>query len=343
MKRNEFLKGIGILGAGAMLPGKALADTAAAAKSGAGCVLIPTETEGPFPLDLTTDHAGTYFRSDVREDRTGAKLYLKMKIFGKDNCTPMVNARVNIWHCDKDGLYSGYYNSMNTGSTAATANMTWLRGYQMTDAYGEVSFVTIFPGWYSGRTMHIHFQVYVSSSYKVVSQMTCDVTAKNKVYSDNSSLYTKGADPQSPTTDNIFSDGYQYQTFTLTKNADGTYNAYMEVSVAGNGSGSSGTTGIHEPETGGQFTLGQNFPNPHTGYTSIPFTLNTASYVQVDIYDLQARKVATIDKGTLSAGDYKVPVDFESLGIPSGNYLYQLQVSNSNGVFRQVKMMTAAR
>lgn len=343
MKRSDFLKGLGVLGAGAAIPFKSLADTGTTAAKGTGiCVLIPTETEGPFPLDLTTTNAATYFRSDVRETKPGVTLHLKMKIFGVDNCTPMTNVRVNIWHCDKDGIYSGYYNTMNTGSTPATANETWLRGYQMTDAYGEVNFVSIFPGWYSGRTCHIHFQVYVSSNYKAVSQMTFDVTAKNALYTSHSSIYTKGADPLSPSGDNIFSDGYQYQLASLTENTDGSYTAYLEVSVSGSGTG---TTGIahHEPETGGQFVLGQNFPNPHNGYTTVPFTLNTTSQVQLDIYDLQARKIASIDKGLLSAGDHNIGIDFAALGIVSGSYLYQLQVSNPDGRFRQVKMMTVVR
>ncbi len=349
MKRNEFLKGLGLLGAGTLLPGTSVitGSTASAKTTGttANCHLIPTETEGPFPLDLTTNNSATFFRTDVRENRTGAKLNLTMRIYGIDNCTPMTNARVNIWHCDKDGIYSGYAGGMNQGGSAST---TWLRGYQMTDAYGEVKFTTIFPGWYSGRTMHIHFQVYVSSSYRVVSQMTCDVAQKNAVYASNSGLYTKGSDPQSPTNDNIFSDGYQYQLFTLTQNADGSYDGYLEVSVAGVGSGNSGTppTGIadhHEPETGGQFTLGQNFPNPHEGATTVPFALLTTSKVKLDIYDLQARRIATVDAGTLGAGEHKLAVDFSRLGIASGSYLYQLEVNNSNGTFKQVKMMTAAR
>ena len=234
---------------------------------------------------------------------------------------------------------------MNQGGSAST---TWLRGYQMTDAYGEVHFTTIFPGWYAGRTMHIHFQIYVSSSYRVVSQMTCDVTQKNAVFADNSSLYIKGSDPQSPNSDNVFSDGYQYQLFTLTKNADDTYKGYMEVIVAGVGSGNNDAppTGIinhHEPETGGQFTLGQNFPNPHEGATTVPFALLTTSKIKLDIYDLQARKVAVLDAGMLSSGEHTLPVDFKNLGIASGSYLYQLEITNTNGTFRQVKMMTAAR
>jgi len=65
--------------------------------------------------------------------------------------------------------------------------------------------------------------------------------------------------------------------------------------------------------------------------------------VQIDLFDLSARKVAVIQKGKLAAGNYKIDVDCSALGIAAGNYIYQLQVSNSEGVFRQCKMMTAAR
>lgn len=337
MKRTEFLKGVGILGLGSVLPiDKTLAQTAAA-KSGATCVLIPSETEGPFPLDLTTGNSATYFRSDIRETQPGVDLHLKLKIFGLSNCTPMTNVRVNVWHCNNLGIYSGYNNNMNAGDI----NATFLRGYQMTDAYGEVSFLTKFPGHYSGRVTHIHFQVYVSSAYKAVSQLSFDINAKNALYTANSSTYN-GTDPATFSTDNVFSDGTSGQIATLTQNSDGSYSSYLEVSIQGSGSGSTGMAN-YEGETGGQFKLGQNFPNPHTGFTTIPFTLHIASQVQIDIYDQQARKLAAIEKGFLASGDYQVPVDFNALGIASGTYLYQIQVSNSNGVFRQVKMMTEAK
>ena len=339
MKRQDFLKGVGLLGVGSLLPiSKAMADSGtAAAKSTASCVLIPSETEGPFPLDLTTVNSSTYFRSDIRESQTGVLLHLKMKIFGLNNCTPMTNVRVNVWHCNKDGIYSGYNNNMNAGDV----NATFLRGYQMTNAYGEVEFTTIFPGHYSGRVTHIHFQVYVSSAYKAVSQMTWDVATKNALYSANSTTYN-GVDPQSLSSDNVFSDGTTNQIATLTKNSDGSYSSYLEVSVQGTGSGSTGMAN-YEGETGGHFKLGQSFPNPHYGAVTIPFTLNTASDVQIDIYDLQARKVASIPQGSLATGEYKVPVDFGALGIASGSYLYQIQAANSQGVFRQAKMMTATQ
>lgn len=334
MKRSDFLKGMGLLGAGSVLPVSTLRAATTGVNKSTACVLIPSETEGPFPLDLTAN--SSYFRQDVREDRTGVTLHLQLRVFGLDNCQPMPNMRVNIWSCDKDGIYSGYNNSQNPGSTTAT----YLRGYQMTDANGDAFFTTIFPGWYTGRICHIHFQVYVSSIYKAVSQLTFPVDDKNALYAANSSLYTKGADPMTLASDNIFSDGYNYQMATLTQNSDGSYNAYLEVTIQG-----SGTTSLerYEGETGGQFKMGQNYPNPYIGKAIVPITLAEAGDVQMDIFDLAAKKVAVINKGRLPAGDHNIVIDTDGLGIPAGNYIYQLQVTNDNGVFRQCKMMTAAR
>lgn len=334
MKRSDFLKGIGLASVGSVLPLSKMEAATTAANKATACTLIPSETEGPFPLDLTAN--STYFRQDLREDRTGVKLHVKMKIIGSQNCLPIQNARVNIWSCDKDGVYSGYNTSNNPGSTTAT----YLRGYQMTDANGEVEFITIFPGWYTGRICHIHFQIYLSSIYKAVSQMTFPIADKNAIYAANSSLYTKGADPMALSSDNIFSDGYSLQMATLTPNTDGSYTSYLEVTVEG-----TGTTGLmnYEGETGGQFKMGQNFPNPHNGVTTIPFTLNEASNVKFDIFDLSARKVAVIDKGSMGVGEHNVTIDLSALGVAYGNYIYQIEVVNANGTFRQCKMMTAQK
>jgi protocatechuate 3,4-dioxygenase beta subunit len=338
MKRKDFLKSLGLIGAGStVLSSKVVAKTTAASIKlpPTTCVLIPTETEGPFPLDLTTVNAATFFRKDVREDRTGVRLNVKLKIIGASNCLPMGNLRVNIWHCSKDGLYSGYDNNMNAGQ----AGKTYLRGYQMTDANGIVEFTTIFPGWYNGRTAHIHFQVYVNANYAAISQLTFPIAAKNALYTANPTFYPKGADPLSPANDNIFSDGYNYQTATLTANADATlgYDAYLEVAVSG-----AGISKLAEVETGGQFKLGQNYPNPYRDLTTIPFTLTNTSEVAIDLWDVTGKKLAVIPCGQLDAGEHAIPVNIKGLGIVHQSYVYQLQVKNSNGIYRQCKMMTAS-
>ena len=334
MKRKDFLRSVGLAGAASLVPFKTVfANLGETDKLSAACVLIPTETAGPFPLDLTANT--TFFRSDIRESKTGVRLNVKIKVLGEDNCGVMQNVRVNIWHCDKDGLYSGYDTTNNLGQ----AGLTYLRGYQMTDVNGEVSFTSIFPGWYNGRICHIHFQVYVSSSYSAISQMTFDVSTKNAIYAANSSLYTKGADPMSLASDNIFMDGYSYQMATLTANTvTGGYDAYIEVTVRGNGLG----IGHIEKENARQFNLGQNFPNPYAEMTTIPFSLMQDSEVKIELWDMMGKKLATILEQKMNIGDHTVDFRPEQHNLLPGSYIYQLEVNNQDGIFRDTKMMTAS-
>jgi hypothetical protein len=203
-----------------------------------------------------------------------------------------------------------------------------------------VEFITIFPGWYPGRVCHIHFQVYVSSVYAAVSQLTYDHTTKNNIYAANPGEYTKGADPLTPGTDGIFSDGHSLQLATLTPNVStGGFDSFLEVAIQGAGT----PTGLHtlEPETGGQFKLGQNLPNPYQTVTSIPFRLNNAADVTLLIWGLSGNCVAEIRRDNLGAGDHTIQVDLAKLGLSHATYVYELQTQNRYGTFRQCKVMTA--
>ncbi len=330
MDKREFIKKIGLFGVTSMLPfSEGFANNLLKSSS---CVLIPTETAGPFPLDLTENT--TFLRQNIKENKTGVPLNVKLKIIGNANCLAMPNLRVNIWHCDKDGLYSGYSTSNNQGQ----AGLTYLRGYQFTDSNGEVEFQTIFPGWYTGRICHIHFQVYVSSNYAAVSQLSFDIATKNAIYSSNAGLYTKGVDPLSLSSDNIFSDGYQYQIASLTPNSTtGGYDAYLEVTIQGTGSS---TVGNIEKENAKNFNLGQNFPNPFVDTTKIPYSIKYISDVKLTLYTLNADKVHEVILENQSIGEHVYEVDFDSIGIPNSNYLYQIEVKNKNGIYRDCKMMT---
>lgn len=330
--RRDFIKMAGLAGAATLLP---TTQAISEESQGSSCVLIPTETAGPFPLDLTENNY--YFRKDIREGKAGTQLNLKLRIVGNENCLPMKNVRVNIWHCDKDGLYSGYSQQNNAGQ----AGLTYMRGYQFTDSDGEVDFTTILPGWYNGRVCHIHFQVHVSSAYAAVSQLTFDVAQKQAIYAANATDYTKGADPLAIASDNIFTDGYQYQIVQLTPNTElGGYDSFLEVTVRGNGTTSIGYT---EHQNAEQFVLGQNYPNPYVGQTTIPVELLQPSDISVDLYDVQGHKVASIDIPDLTVGQHYIPVNIQGFNLPSANYVYQLEVRNIAGIFRECKLMTARK
>ena len=328
--RREFLKITGLAGAAALMPfGKVFSSPSETVNSG-GCVLIPSETAGPFPLDLTANNF--YFRQDITEGKPGVTMNLKLRIIGENNCLPMENLRVNIWQCDKDGVYSGY---------GAQTGLTDFRGYQITDANGEVNFITILPGWYPGRVCHIHFQVYVSSSYAAISQLTFDEAVKQAIYSANPAIYTNGVDPVPIINDGVFANGYAYQLATLTPNGSGGYDSFLEVTIQG--SGVATHVGNIERETAKQFSLGQNFPNPFDNFTTVPFKLINTSDVKFDLYDLQGKIVKTIEIKNLNAGDHEIKLDLAASGIARSSYAYQLEIKNSNGVFRDCKFMTAEK
>ena len=192
------------------------------------CVLIPEETVGPYPLFSDIASAAMYQREDITEGKTGVPLRLTLSIVNVNRaCAPILTAMVYVWHCDKDGYYSGY----NQGG-ADMRGQTFLRGVQTTDTNGQVTFNTIYPGWYQGRATHIHFRVYLALDLQATSQLAFpdDVTAA--VY--RTPLYSaRGQNTTTAVRDGIFADGVTYQLPTITENAaTGGYDAVLTVGIA---------------------------------------------------------------------------------------------------------------
>ena len=336
MNRKDFLRLSGLAGAASLIPTSKI-NFETKKQDPDTCTLIPSETTGPYPLDLSND--STYFRNDIREDQVGALTKVTLKIFDVNSCTVVQDARVDLWHCNAYGYYSGYTTNGQNGNINYGSEK-WLRGIQMTDANGEVSFTTIFPGWYSGRVTHMHFQIYFSSMLQVTSQLTVPVAEKNALYASNEPYSQYGDDPQTLASDNVFSDGYALQMATLTYN-DTTemYEVFLEVGVIFTNLGLLQM----EPETGGQFGKLRNYPNPYQETTTIFFELYRDADIRIDFYDLMGRKVGEIIKTGLSVGEQHIAVDISALSLEAGNYLYQLHVENDQGEFKQCKMMTAKK
>lgn len=159
--RRKILAAIGAGGA-SLIAGVPLARAATRTATPA-CVVRPQQIEGPYFVDTKLN------RSDIRSDpRTkvvseGVPLYLKFVVSRTEGsgCLPLAGAQVDVWHCDAEGLYSD-----TSDFQEDTRGFRFLRGYQMTDKNGLASFTTIFPGWYPGRTVHIHFKIRVGPQDK---------------------------------------------------------------------------------------------------------------------------------------------------------------------------------
>ena len=124
------------------------------------CVLTPEQTEGPYYLPLEL------LRQDIAEDTPGVPLQLRITVMDVNDCALLPDAAVDVWHCDAQGFYSGV--NANPGGNAkpeaAVSSGTFLRGVQATDADGVAEFQTVYPGWYTGRTVHIHMKVHVGGA-----------------------------------------------------------------------------------------------------------------------------------------------------------------------------------
>jgi len=239
LKRKEFLKNtVGIIGLTSIIP---LLDACKKSDSSTttsgtttstgttGCVATPSETAGPYPYDLSSNSA--IFRTDITEGKTGIPLSLTLTIVNSNNsCAAISGARVDIWHCDKDGYYSEYSEPGYLGTQDNTGK-TFLRGIQLTDANGQVKFTTIYPGWYTGRVTHIHVEVFINSVLKATTQVAFPDSLNTAIY--NTSLYsTHGQNSITNTNDQVFSDSYSSELVTITGDTTNGYAATFQVGVA---------------------------------------------------------------------------------------------------------------
>ncbi|BDA68530.1 Dioxygenase subfamily protein [Calothrix sp. PCC 7716] len=194
------------------------------------CVVSPQQTEGPYFVDDKLN------RSDIRTDPTdgtvkeGVPLQLTLKIsqVSSNGCVPLENAIVDIWHCDALGVYSDVQDrSFNT------VGKKFLRGYQTTDANGTVNFTTIYPGWYPGRTTHIHVKVRTQATsgqgYEFISQLYFDDSISNQVYT-LAPYASKGQHTANNAQDGIFNDGGAQMLLKLTPAENG-YGATLDIGV----------------------------------------------------------------------------------------------------------------
>jgi protocatechuate 3,4-dioxygenase beta subunit len=214
------------------------------------CSVIPEETAGPYPGDgSNTSNGGVanalllsgIVRSDIRSSIAGATgtaggvpLTVQLRLVNTNGaCADLSGYAIYLWHCDREGRYSMY----SSGVTA----QNYLRGLQATDSDGLASFITVFPGCYSGRMPHIHFEVYRSTTTATsfsnklkTSQLALPTAVCSTVYSDASGYSASVANLNaiSFASDNVFSDGVTTQMATVTGSISAGYVATLVVGIS---------------------------------------------------------------------------------------------------------------
>ena len=200
LSRRQALGGLAAgLTAGPVSASLARSSAAATTPSGV-CVLWPQLEEGPYYLDKTL------VRPDISEGRPGSPVKLTLTVLELGSCSPVANARVDIWHADAGGIYSGFANQGDKHDTS-TSGQSYLRGTQMTDANGVVAFNTIYPGWYPGRTPHIHVKAFLDSKMVVTGQAFFPDEFSAKIYHDTPPYSARPVPDTSNATDGIFQSG----------------------------------------------------------------------------------------------------------------------------------------
>jgi protocatechuate 3,4-dioxygenase beta subunit len=186
------------------------------------CIVRPALTEGPFFVDTKLD------RSDIRETRPGIPLALTINVsrLSGGQCRSLQGAVVDVWHCDAAGAYSGVAQNNTSGQR-------WLRGLQTTDGNGTAKFTTIYPGWYPGRAVHIHFKVRTSEGGRTsdfTSQLFFDEKVNDEVFAQAPYAQHAGSRTRNET-DGIFRGSDGKLTLVTAKSGSG-YTAMFDIGLA---------------------------------------------------------------------------------------------------------------
>jgi protocatechuate 3,4-dioxygenase beta subunit len=202
------------------------------------CVAKPELTAGPYFLDQQLNRSDIRLEPSTNVVKEGAVLQLALRVqqIANGKCTPLSGAMVDIWHCDAAGTYSGVNDNMIGFNTVG---QKFLRGFQVTDKNGIARFTTIYPGWYPGRTPHIHFKVRTPASavaanqknsiYEFTSQLFFDDSLSDQVFA-SAPYSTKGVRDRRNSDDGIYREAGDTLMLDVTRGTVG-YDASFELAL----------------------------------------------------------------------------------------------------------------
>jgi protocatechuate 3,4-dioxygenase beta subunit len=206
------------------------ASTTGSLAAAPACVVRPALTEGPYFVDEKLN------RADIRSDpgtgalKEGLPLLLTVRVseVAASGCAALAGAQVDLWHCDAQGVYS------DVGDASfSTVGQKFLRGYQLTGANGAAQFTTIYPGWYPGRTVHIHFKIRGQTAagrrYEFTSQWFFDDRLSDQVFA-GAPYAARGERGTRNASDGIYQGGGDQLVLALSPAAQG-YQATFDIGL----------------------------------------------------------------------------------------------------------------
>lgn len=198
------------------------------ANQSGSCLLTTEAIDGPYYID------DVFLRSEISEDRDGVPLNLDLNLVD-ESCNPLEGAIVDIWHCDAQGNYSGFPGADPDefpnvrGRAKPTSELVFCRGRQIADSNGKVSFKTIYPGWYTPRTVHIHLKAFLNEEEMIGTQLYFPQELNDSILGKAAAYKSRGESP------------YRNQGDMVIKWSGGSTNAWPRVT----GDPSSGIIGTH--------------------------------------------------------------------------------------------------
>ena len=284
------------------------------------CVLTPEKTIGPYFVDERL------LRSDIRTDTSdgsvegGVQLGLQLFLVDVDNgCAPVQGALVDVWHANAPGRYSDF-------AQEGTAGQDFLRGYQVSDANGSVGFLTVYPGWYSGRAVHIHLQVRFfngsTQTYAFISQVFFDETL-------NAQIQALPAYTGSGTTTNGQDNIYNNDTELLVPLTGDTSSGFF-------GSALIGLTGLPAGVSNGDSIVDARlasvkFDRNARGRRTLKVTVDTDETVRADaVLKRGAKTLAREQNVDLKAGERKLKIGLDN-SVDEGNAKLKLTLTDDSG------------